>query len=80
MSGFLVICGQKEGGYICCDQGGKLANCKEFVTTMHHDHHYSIGPTRADSPLQNSSVERYNNTMAVSVRAILYGASLFAEY
>ena len=37
-------------------------------------------PTGEDSPLQNGGVERYNNTMAVYVRAILYGASLSAEY
>ena len=57
MSGFLRICGRKEGGYIRCDQGEKLANCKEFVTTMQRDHHYSVEPTGADSPSQNGGVE-----------------------
>ena len=80
MSGFLRIVGPKEGGFIRCDLGGKLANCKEFVTIMQRDHRYSVEPTGADSPSQNGGVERYNNTMAVSVRAILYGASLTAEY
>ena len=48
--------------------------------TMQRDHHYSVKPTGADSPSQNGGVERYNNTMAVSVRALLYGASLSADY
>ena len=34
MSSFLQIGGRKEGGFMRCDQGGKLANCKEFFTTM----------------------------------------------
>ena len=61
-------------------KGGKLANCKEFVTTIQRDHHYSVGLTGADSPSQNGGVEQYNNTMAVSVRVLLYGASLPADY
>ena len=80
MSSFLKICGYKEGGYIRCNQGSELANCREFGTTMQRDHQYQVEPTGADSPSQNSDIERYNDIMAVLVCALLYGASLSAEY
>ena len=57
MSGFLKICGRKEGGYIYCDQGCELANCKEFVTRIQRDHQYRVEPTGADSHSRNSGVE-----------------------
>ena len=37
-------------------------------------------PTDTDSLSQNGGVKRYNDTMAGSVCALLYGASLSAEY
>ena len=80
MSGFLRICARKEGGYIRCNQGGELANSEDFFTTMQRDHQYRVEPTGADSPSQNGGVERYNDIMAVSVCALLYGASLSVEY
>ena len=80
MSSFLKICGCKEGGYLCCNQGGGLANCKDFVATMQQDNQYRVAPTGVDSPSQNGGAKRYNNTMVVLVCALLYGTSLSAEY
>ncbi|KAL7538057.1 LOW QUALITY PROTEIN: hypothetical protein ACHAXR_008252 [Thalassiosira sp. AJA248-18] len=79
-SDFLSLFGLPEGGIIRCDQGGELAACKEFVTRMKRDHNYIVEPTGADSPSQNGGVERWNNTLATTVRALLYGASLEAKY
>ncbi len=39
-----------------------------------------VEPTGADSPSQNSGVERFNQTLGTMTRALLYGASLPAEY
>jgi hypothetical protein len=41
---------------------------------------YVVEPTGADSPSQNGQVERYNGTLATTVRALLYGADLPAIY
>ncbi len=39
-----------------------------------------VEPTGADSPSQNGGAEKWNDTLAVTVRALLYGAALPAKY
>ncbi len=41
---------------------------------------YKVEPTGADSPSQNGQAEKWNNTFAVTTRALLYGASLAPKY
>ena len=71
--------GRHSGGVIRCDQGGKLARSELFCTTMMDKHLYTVEPTGANSPSQNGGAERWNDTLAVTVRALLYGASLPAK-
>lgn len=80
MSAHLEVFGLKNGGLLRCDQGGELARSEEFRTEMQKRHGYKVEPTGADAPNQNGGVERWNETFAVTVRALLYGASLPAEY
>ncbi len=67
-------------GVICTDQGGKLACSNSFCGVMLKKFEYVVEPTRVDSPSQNGGVERYNNTLAVKVRTLLYGAGLPAKF
>jgi hypothetical protein len=41
---------------------------------------YKVEPTGADSPSQNGLAEKWNDTFAVTTRALLYGASLVPKY
>ena len=68
MSDFLSIRGLPSGGVIRCDQGGELAKSTKFRTEMMRRHHYVVEPTGADSPSQNGGVEKWNDTLAVTVR------------
>ena len=63
-----------------CDQGGELASSHEFITSVLEENKYTVEPTGADSPNQNGGVEKYNDTLAVMVRTLLYGANLNATY
>lgn len=80
MSAFLSEFGLKSGGLLRCDRGGELARSADFITTMQRDFGYKAETTGADSPNQNGGAERYNQTLAVTVRSLLYGASLHAKY
>ena len=80
MSAHLDVFGLAKGGLLRCDQGGELARSEEFRTTMLEKYNYKVEPTGADSPSQNGGVERWNETFAVTVRALLYGSALPAEY
>lgn len=80
VSHFLQMYGRKSGGVIRCDQGGELARSHLFRTTMMEKHLYVVEPTGADSPSQNGGSEKWNDTLAVTTRALLYGASLPAQY
>ena len=80
VTAFLDVFGRKAGGIIRCDQGGELAKCAEFVTETKKRHNYVVEPTGADSPSQNGGIESWNGVWAVTVRALLYGAELPAEY
>jgi hypothetical protein len=80
---FLKANGRTAGGNIRCDQGGELASCTEFVTTMALYWAilgYDVEPTGADSPDQNKGAEKWNDTLAVTVHVLLYGSGLSAEY
>lgn len=79
-SAFLKIYGVTTGGMIRCDQGGELARSHEFITEMEKRHGYSVEPTSSDGASQNGGAERYNDTFAVTTRALLYGAALPAQY
>lgn len=77
---FLAINGCDDGGVVRCDQGGELASSHEFITSVLEENKYTVEPTGADSPNQNGGVEKYNDTLAVMVRTLLYGANLNATY
>ena len=80
VSHFLQIYGRRSGGVIRCDQGGELARSSAFKSAMMEKHLYVLEPTGADSPSQNGGAEKWNDTLAVTTRALLYGASLPAKY
>jgi hypothetical protein len=61
-------------GVIRTDQGSKLAHSNSFCDIMLKEFGYVVEPTGANSPSQNGRVERYNNTLPVKVRTLLYGA------
>ncbi len=80
VSHYLQMYGRNSGGVIRCDQGGELARSAVFCTIMLEKHLYVIEPTGADSPSQNGAGEKWIDTLAVTVRALLYGAALPAKY
>jgi hypothetical protein len=80
VSHFLQIYGRRSGGVIHCDQGGELARSSAFRSDMMEKHLYVVKPTGADSPSQNGGAEKWNDTLAVTTRALLYGASLPTKY
>ena len=45
---------------------------------MHH--HYVVEPTGPDSAQQNAGVERFNDTLDVITRSLLYSSVLTADY
>ena len=67
-------------GVVRTDQGGELARSNAFRDIMLKEFGYVVEPTGADSPSQNGGVERYNNTLAVIVRTLLYGSGLPARF
>lgn len=73
VSHFLHMCGQPSGGMIRCDQGGELACSEAFCSTMLALHLFTVKLTGADT-------KKWNDTLAVTVRALLYGAALPAKY
>ena len=80
VSHFLQMYGRQSGGVIRCDQGGDLAKSEQFRTVMMEKHAYIIEPTGADSPSQNIGAKKWNDTLAVTARALLYGSALPAKY
>ena len=77
---FLKKFGLSTGGIIRCDQGGELARSAKFRTMALGACLYVVEPTGADSPSQNGGAERWNGSMATTVRALLYGAGLPPKY
>ncbi|KAL7550176.1 hypothetical protein ACHAWF_013416 [Thalassiosira exigua] len=80
LDAFMTAFRRPDGGFIRTDQGGELAGCDAFVDQMLSNHGYKVEPTGADSPSQNGGAERWNDTFAVSVRALLYGSGMPAKY
>ena len=80
VSHFLQMYGRSSGGVVRCDQRGELARSSLFRTTLMEKHLYTVEPTGADSPSQNGAAEKWNDTLAVTVRALLYGAALPPKY
>ena len=76
---FLTKYGRSNGGSIRCDQGGELARSEAF-RTLCLSKGYLVEPTGADSPSQNGGAERWNGTLAVTVRSLLYGSGLPPKY
>ena len=76
---FLHQFGLDNGGVLRCDEGGELALSDKFRQAA-LTHHYVVEPTGPDTAQQNAGVERFNDTLAVVTRALLYGAGLTAEY
>ncbi len=68
------------GGFIRCNQGGELARLHTLVDMALTEFGYKVEPTGANSPSQNGQAEKWNNTFAVTTRALLYGASLVPKY
>jgi hypothetical protein len=68
-----------QSGFIRTDQGGELAGSAEFTTAM-AIRKFVVEPTGADSPNQNKQAERYNDTFGVTVRVLLYGSGLPANF
>jgi hypothetical protein len=77
---FLTQHGHEEGGCIRTDHGGKLACSSKFQDLLLWKFHYTIKPTGADSPYQNSAAKINNNKFAVCICTLLYGSSLPAKY
>jgi hypothetical protein len=73
-------CDQNVGGFIRCNQGRELARLHTLVDMALTEFGYKVEPTGADSPSQNSQAEKWNDTFAVTTRALLYGASLAPKY
>ncbi len=77
---FLSRFGHKHGGSFRIDQGGELARLLGLSDTVLRTHRYVMEPTGADSPLQNGSVEIYNDKLAVRMQTLLYNAGLPAKF
>jgi hypothetical protein len=77
---FLQTFGHNNGGFIWCDQGGELARSHTLVHMMLTEFGYKVEPTGVDSPSQNGQAKKWNNTFAVTTRALLYGAALEPKY
>jgi hypothetical protein len=67
------------GGVLRYDEGGELALSDKFCKAA-LTHHYVVETTGPDIAQQNSGVERFNDTLAVITRALLYVAGLTADY
>ncbi len=67
-------------GVIRTDQGGKLARSNAFCNMILAEFGYVVKLTGADSPSQNGGAESYNNTLAVKVCTLLYGAGRPARF
>ena len=78
MSAHLKVFGLESGGILHSNQGSELSKCNKFM--MQKRHGYKVKPTGADSPSQNGGVKRWNQTWAITVRTLLYGAALDAKY
>ena len=76
MHTFLTRFGHKDGGLLCTDQGGELARSASFRKCMLDEFQYAIEPTGADSPSQNGQVEKFNHSLGVTVRVLLYSSGL----
>jgi hypothetical protein len=96
VSDFLLVYSHKRGGVLRTDQGGELARSAKFREAMRirnfelddgptaafpqHSAFYAIEPTGAGAASQNGGVEKWNDTLATTVRALLYSAGLPPKY
>jgi hypothetical protein len=68
------------GGFIRCNQGGKLARSHALIDMALTEFGYKVESTGADSPSQNGQAEKWNDVFAVTTRALLYGVALEPKY
>ena len=78
---FLSRFGHPNGGYIQTNQGGELARSDAFRQLVaDNKFKYIVKDTGLDNPKQNAGVEKYNDTLAIMVRILLYSAGLHPKY
>ncbi len=77
---FLKMYGHKGGGLVRTDQGGELARSDEFCDKVYKECNYVVERTGSDSPSQNGGAETMNKPLAVTTRALLYGADLPPQF
>ena len=83
---FLAQFGNADSGIIRTYQGGELARSKAFRNAVLDRQFeldfkpYIVEATGADSPSQNGSVEKWNHTLANTVRVLLCSSGLPAQY
>ena len=80
INAFLAQHGHSKGGCLCTDQGGELARSSHLLNMVLRKYNYVMEPTGADSPLQNSAAEIYNDKLAICACTLLYGLGLPAKY
>lgn len=77
---FLKMHGLSDGGVVRTDQGGELARSDKFRDELLSECGYVVEPTGSDGQSQNGSAEKMNDVLAVTTRALLYGAALPPQY
>ncbi len=58
----------------------ELARSHTLVNMALTEFGYKVEPTGANSPSQNGQAEKWNDTFAVTTRALLYGVALEPKY
>ena len=78
---FLDRFGLPTGSFLCTDEGGELSKSENFLDAA-LEKKYIMEPTGPDTASQNANVEKYNNTLEMMTRSLLYtgSAGLSAEY
>jgi hypothetical protein len=68
------------GRFLPCNQGGELARSHALVDMALTEFGYKVELTGANSLSQNGQAMKWNNTFAITTRALLYGAALEPKY
>jgi transposase InsO family protein len=77
---FIALYGLPSGGVIQTDLGSGLAWSESFWSSLLQKARYIVEPVGTDSPSQNGGAEKWNHTLAVTTRSLLYGSGLPAQY
>jgi hypothetical protein len=73
---FMCCFALSDGGFICTDQGGKLAQSSTLRDMLLHEFGYDLEPMGADSSSKNGAVKVYNGHLAIKVQMLLYMSNL----